>query len=146
MKHNENIWVLVGDLGYKMWDKVRDDYPNRWLNTGAAETALVDIAIGLAMEGKTPVVYTATPFLLYRPYESIRNYINHENISVKLVGGARDKDYHNEGFSHWSEDASYVLGAFDNIWQYWPQTEKEIPEMVKEMLLSPYPIFISLRR
>ena len=40
MKDNKNIWVLVGDMGYKMWDKVRDDYPDRWINTGAAETAL----------------------------------------------------------------------------------------------------------
>ena|SRR3990167_1506643 len=146
MKDNKNIWVLVGDMGYKMWDKVRDDYPDRWINTGAAETALVDIAIGLAISGKLPFVYTATPFLIYRPFESLRNYLDHENIPVRLVGGSRDRDYKNEGFSHWSEGTRHTLGIFMNITQYWPNTEDQIQEIVSEMLLNSEPSFISLRR
>jgi transketolase len=56
------------------------------------------------------VVYSITPFVLYRPFEWIRNYLDHEKIPVKLVGGGRDKDYGYLGFSHWAEedDASNV--------------------------------------
>jgi|GEM_PF-3770963 len=32
MDENLNIWVIAGDLGYKMWDKVRLRFPERFVN------------------------------------------------------------------------------------------------------------------
>jgi transketolase len=86
MKKNKNIVVLTGDLGYKIWDQIRQDFPDRFYNVGAAEQALIGISVGLALEGKIPVVFSITPFLLYRPFETIRNYVNHEKIPIILVG------------------------------------------------------------
>lgn len=146
MKKNQNIWLLTGDLGYKMWDKIRDDFPERFLNTGAAEQALIDIACGLAIEGKIPFVYSITSFLLYRGFEGIRTYINHEKLNVKLIGGGRDKDYSHDGISHWSEDAWVFLDHLENIKTYWPEDKKEIPSILDKMLKSNLPDFISLRR
>lgn len=145
MRSNPDVWVVVGDLGYKMWDQVRDNFPKRFINTGAAETSMMALAVGLALEGKIPFVYSATAFLLGRPFEVIRNYISHEKISVKLVGGGRDRDYLNEGYSHWAEDAPKLLKLFPQIKTLWPETKEEIPGMVAEMLKS-QPYFISLRR
>ena len=62
---------------------------------------MVGMGIGMAMEGKIPICYSMTPFVLYRPFELIRTYIDHENITVKLIGAGRDKDYDWLGFSHW---------------------------------------------
>src|SRR3990167_5329777 len=143
MKKNKDIYVIVGDLGYKMFDQIRDDFPDRFLNTGAAEVAMVDIAIGLALEGKIPFVYTATSFLLYRPFESIRNYIAKEKIPVKLVGSGRDRDYEQDGFMHWAEEARDVLKLFPNIYERWPESKEEIPEILEEMVNTPNPFFIS---
>ena len=146
MKDNPDIWVIVGDLGYKLWDEVRNDFPHRFINTGAAEVAMIDIAVGLALEGKIPFVYTATPFLLYRPFESIRNYLNHENIAVKLVGSGRDKDYLHDGWSHWAEEDGRVMALFPKIISYWPEEKKEIPTLVKEIVSNGRPCYINLRR
>ncbi|MDO8657799.1 MAG: hypothetical protein Q7K55_03600, partial [Candidatus Levybacteria bacterium] len=93
MAKNENIWIITGDLGYKLFDYIRRDFPERFINTGAAEQAMIGIAIGLALDGKIPFVYSITTFLLYRPFETIRNYINYEKIPVKLIGSGRNKDY-----------------------------------------------------
>lgn len=146
MKLNPKIWVLTGDLGYKMWDKIRDDFPDRFLNCGAAEQAMMDIACGLALCGEIPFVYSITTFLLYRPFETIRTYINHEKLNVKLIAGGRDKDYVHDGISHWSEDAKQILNTLPNIRQYWPETKEEIPSILDKMLKSNLPDFISLRR
>lgn len=124
MARNKNIWVVVGDFGYKMWDIIRDTYPKRYINTGASEQAMMGIAVGLALKGKIPIVYTATSFLLYRPFETIRNYIDHEQIPVKLVGSGRDKEYLLDGFSHWVQEERKVIKIFKNINSKWPQKKR----------------------
>lgn len=147
MQLNNNIWLLTGDLGYKLFDDIRDTYPDRFINCGAAETAMMDIAVGLALEGKIPFVYSITSFLLYRPFETLRTYINYENIPVKLVASGRNKDYEHDGISHWSEDASGLLTTMlPNIQTFWPQSKEEISVMLQNMLINEEPSFISLKR
>ena len=146
MAENNKIWVLVNDLGYKMWDKVKFDYHDRFLNVGAAEQALMGIAVGLALEGKIPIVYSITTFLLYRPFETIRNYINYEKIPVKLIGSGRTRDYAHDGISHWAEEDKDVMGIFNNIEAKWPKTFEEIPRLVDDMIKSEKPWYINLRR
>ena len=114
MKKDTNIVLITGDMGYGMFDKIRDGLPEQFINTGAAEMTMMGVAIGLALEGKIPVVYSITPFLLYRPFEAIRNYINHESIPVIMVGSGRGKDYDQAGFSHDASDHE-ILRQFKNI-------------------------------
>jgi len=146
MLKNKNIWVITGDLGYKMWDQVRNKFPERFLNVGAAEQSMLDIAVGLALEGKTPIVYSITTFLLYRPFETIRNYINREEIPVKLIGSGRDRDYIHDGFSHWAQEDRKVLKIFKNIQVHWPNSIEDIPGLINKMLSSKKPWYINLTR
>lgn len=146
MAKNDKIWVLTGDLGYKMWDQVRQDYPKRFLNIGAAEQAMMGIGLGLALEGKIPLVYSITTFLLYRPFETIRNYINYEKIPVKLIGSGRGKDYTHDGISHWAEEDKEVMNIFRNIEARWPEAIDEIPSLIEEMLNNNKPWYINLKR
>ena len=143
---NKNIWVITGDLGYKMWDQIKKKFPERFLNTGAAEQSMLDIAVGLSLEGKIPIVYSITTFLLYRPFETIRNYINHEKIPVKLIGSGRNKDYAHDGFSHWAQEDKKVLNIFKNIQAHWPKTTEEIPDLIDKMLSTKKPYYINLTR
>ena len=151
MIDNPKITVVTMDLGYGLFDKIRRDFPDRFYNVGAAEQVGMGICVGLALEGFIPIAYSITTFLLYRPFEVIRNYIDHEKIPVRLVGSGRDKDYAHDGFSHWSEDVSILFdkshgGPFGNIEDLWPNDKEEIPEMVKGMVEEDRPWFISLRR
>ena len=145
MEKNDKIYLLVGDLGYKMFDKIREDFPDRAINCGAAEQAMLDIATGLALEGKVPFVYTITPFLL-RGFETIRTYLDHECIAVHMVGSGRDKDYAHDGWSHDASDIKDLLTPFKNVKQYYPETKEEIPDLVKTIINSSNPTFLSLRR
>lgn len=150
-KQNPDIMLLTGDLGYGMWDQFRKELPQQFINCGASEQAMMGIAVGLALSGKIPFVYSITPFLLYRPLETIRTYINHEKINVKLIGSGRDTDYLHDGISHWSHDIYPLFDheqgpILDNIQTYWPDKNEEIPEIVNKMITSPQPAFLSLRR
>lgn len=146
MKENKDIVLITGDLGYKMFDSIRDEFPDRFFNVGASEQAMIGIAVGMAYEGKIPVVYSITNFLLYRPFEFIRNYIDKEKLHIILAGGGRDKDYEHDGFTHWSEDAKQVLKCFPNIKQLWPETNEEAAIALDQGLEEKVPLFISLKR
>ncbi len=146
MKVNRKIWVITGDLGYKMFDSIRADFPGRFINAGASEQAMVDIGIGLALKGEVPVIYSISTFLLYRPLESIRNYINHEKIPVKLIGSGRDKDYAHDGISHWALEDRQMMKIFNNIHSVWPNDSKQIPNLVEKMIESSKPWYLNLRR
>jgi transketolase len=107
---------------------------------------MIGLGIGLAENNKIPICYSITPFLLYRPFEFIRNYINHENIPVKLVGSGRDKDYSHDGISHWAEDDEQVLSSLPNIEIFKPISEKELIEQFKIFLYSDKPAYLNLKR
>lgn len=146
MHTNKQVYVLTGDLGYKMWDDVRVAFPDRFINVGAAEQSLVGIAVGLAISKKIPIVYSITSFLLYRPFETIRNYVNHESIPVKLIGGGRNKEYDSNGFSHWSEEDAQLMKILPNISAHWPDTNTAAQTIFTKMVSTPTPFYINLKR
>lgn len=146
MAKNKDIWCLTGDVGYGVLDSIRDDFPERYVNTGAAEQSLLDIGVGLAMSWKIPICYSITSFLLYRGFETIRNYINYEKIPVILVGRSRDKDYANCGFSHWAEEDKQVMEIFKNIKCYWPNTNEEASEAILKAIEMQEPSYINLKK
>lgn len=145
-QEDSSIYLVTADLGYKVWDQWRDTLPLQFLNTGASEQSALDICIGLAMAGKKPYFYSITPFLIFRPFESIRNYINHEKWNVKLIGSGRDNDYKHDGWSHNATDVRKFMDQFENIHQSYPETKEEIPSLVDVLVQSSDPWFISLKK
>ena len=144
MSCNSEIVILTGDLGYGLWDKIKIDYPDRFYNVMSSEQLMVGAAVGLAMENLIPIVYSITPFVLYRPFELLRNYLDHENIPVKLVGGGRDKDYGYLGFSHWAEEDIKILSTLPDIKLYKP--EKSSLSIYQDFLYNHKPSYLNLKR
>lgn len=143
---DENVYLLFIGLGYPRVDEFLKKYPNRAINTEASEQTALDIAVGLAYSGKTPFIYTITPFL-YRGFETIRTYINHENLNIKLIGAGRDDDYSkDDGYSHDAKDIKEILGTQKNIKQYYPKDPEELKKDLVFMLIHKGPCFISVRR
>ena len=146
MKKNEKIFVLTGDVGYKLWDQIRDEFQDRFINPGSAEQLMLGMAVGMALEGKIPIVYSITPFLLYRPFEIIRNYLNHESVPVKLVGGGRNKDYGVAGYTHWAEEDTAIMAVMSNVRLFYPQTETELKIEINDFLYNKKPCYLNLRK
>lgn len=146
MKLNPNIYLITGDLGYGLWDNIRDTYSERFYNVGSSEITMMGMAIGLAMDGKIPFVYSITPFALYRPFEMIRNYINHEKIPVKILGGGRNEDYGYLGFSHWASEDISIMSIFENITLFKPNTIEELEFAFNFSVNINLPTYINLKK
>lgn len=145
MTIDPDIVLITCDLGYGMWDQIQKDYPKQFINVGASEQAGLDIAVGMALSGKKVFVYTITPFF-YRAFETLRTYIDHEVIPIKLVGSGRNKDYSHDGYSHDATDVKKILSTLPNIIQLYPESKEDIPMLLTEMINNNQPYFISLKR
>ena len=144
MQENSKIFLITADLGYGILDKIREDFPARFLNIGSCEQLMIGVAVGLAHNGFVPVCYSISTFLLYRPFEMIRNYMDYEKTPIKLIGSGRDKDYAHDGISHWAEDDTRVVSVFDNITVY--KKDEMIDDEIRELLLNQSPVYINLSR
>ena len=135
MAADDRIVLLTADIGFGVLDSLRLRFPERVINIGSSES----------YAGKIVVCYTITPFLLYRPFEMLRNYVNYEKVPIKLVGCGRDKDYPHDGITHWAEDdETIVRAAFPNIGFHKP--EELTRECVKGVLYSASPEYLNVRR
>jgi transketolase len=146
MSVNPNIRVVTADLGFGILDHIRNAYPDRFYNVGAAEQLMIGVAIGMAEEGLTPVCYSMSSFLLYRPFEFLRNYVDYEKINIKLLGSGRDKDYSHDGISHWAHDDRKVLSALPNIVEYRPEDLAELERAFDRWINTTSPAYLNLMR
>jgi transketolase len=146
MSVNERIRVITADLGFGILDNIRNTYPDRFYNVGAAEQLMIGVGIGIAEEGLIPVCYSMSSFLLYRPFEFLRNYVNYEKVPVKLLGSGRDYDYSHDGVTHWANDDELVLSSLPNIDIHKPQDLSELNTQFKDWIDSTNPAYLNLRR
>jgi len=139
---NENIIIIVADIGYRVFDDFREKYPERFINMGICEQSIISVASGMALEGLQPWVYTITPFLIERPFEQIKLDIDHQNVNVNLVGYA---DYPNLGPTHKELNAKKTMELFNNIESFFPSDGDETEKMIFQAYEREGPSFISLK-
>ena len=140
---DEDVYLLVGDIGYAIFDEFRSKFPNRFLNLGVCEQSLISLSSGMALEGLKPYVFTITPFLIERPFEQIKLDINQQNVNVKLVGYA---DYPTQGPTHAELDGEKLMSLFKNIKSYFPKNSEETRKFLEESYKHEKPTFISLKK
>ena len=139
---DKKIFLLVGDIGYGIFDDFRKNHPKRFINLGICEQSLIGFASGLSLEGYKPWVYTITPFLIERPFEQIKLDIDQQKANVKLVGFA---DYPTLGPTHSELNAKKMMKLFKNINSFFPKNSKETEKFVLKSYKIEGPTFISLK-
>jgi transketolase len=139
---DEKIVLLVGDIGYRVFDEFRERHSDRFFNLGICEQSLIGVSAGLALEGLRPWVYTITPFLIERPFEQIKLDIDQQQANVKLIGFA---DYPSLGPTHSELNGKKLMGLFQNITSFFPTDGDETDAAVKKAYQIEGPAFISLK-
>lgn len=134
-KKDENLILMVGDIGFNVFDKFIESYPNKFINAGVAETNMIGSAAGLAMQSFKPVVYTIIPFLLMRTFEHIRNDLCMHNLQVTLVGVGGGLSYDTLGPTHHSIEDIAIMRSLPNMQVLTPADPNEV-EWIFPMALN----------
>ena len=139
---DEKIYVIVGDIGYRVFDEFREKHPDRFINMGICEQSMIGVSAGMALEGLKPWVYTITPFLIERPFEQVKLDIDQQNVNVKLVGFS---DYPTLGPTHTELNGKKLMHLFNNITSYFPEDGEETQKVTYQAYEKNGPVFISLK-
>ena len=139
---DDKIYVIVADIGYRVFDDFRARHPKRFINMGICEQSIIGVSAGMALEGLKPWVYTITPFLIERPFEQVKLDIDQQNVNVKLVGYA---DYPTLGPTHAELNAEKLMGLFTNITSFFPKDGEETEKMIHQAYQKNGPAFMSLK-
>ena len=146
MKSDENTFLLTGDLGFSVFERIRDSFTKQYINMGVAEQNMVGVAAGMALTGRQVFVYSIIPFLVYRPFEQVRNDICYQNIPVRLVGVGAGLSYSDAGFTHHAIEDYGILRALPNLTILSPADSFEVTELMKQIPQMKGPSYMRLRR
>src|SRR3990167_11285993 len=113
-----DIYLVLFDLGYMVFDKHRERFPDKVINVGASEQAGMGVEVGLAMSEKKVLTYTISSFYL-RCAETIALYVAGEGTPVRMIGSGRDGDYAHDGPSHHGRNAQNFISSL-GITSYYP--------------------------
>ena len=139
---DDKVCVIVGDIGYRIFDEFKAHHPDRFINIGICEQSMIGISAGMAIEGLKPWVYTITPFLIERPFEQVKLDIDQQNVNVKLVGFS---DYPTLGPTHSELSGINLMKLFKNIKSFFPKNGDETESAIYQAYQLNGPSFISLK-
>ena len=145
-KKNKDIMLLTNDLGFSVFEKYIEELPKQYLNMGVAEQNMTGVAAGMAMEGKTPFVYSIVPFVTMRNFEQIRNDICYQNLNVKIIGVGAGFSYGPYGHTHHGLEDIGILRTLANLTIICPGDPIEAELAVKKAIKINGPVYIRLGR
>lgn len=143
-KKNKNVILLTGDLGFKYFDDFKKNFPKQFINVGIAENNMINIAVGLALNGKEVYVYSILPFLVFKSLEQIRNNIANLDLNIKLIGGGGGFSYNTLGISHNTSEDINILRSIPNLHVLNPSFDLEAEKLIDYMFNLKKPSFIRL--
>lgn len=143
-RDDARLMLLSGDIGNRMFDKFKDDQPDRFYNCGVAEANMVSVAAGLAMTGFRPWVYTIASFLTYRPWEQIRVDVGYHELPVVFVGTGAGLSYASNGPTHHSLEDLALFRSLGGFRIAAPGDAHEVTACVRELQRTPGPAYLRL--
>lgn len=143
-KKNENIFLIVGDIGYSVVEPFANKFPNRFINAGVSEQNMTSLAAGMASEGCHVFTYSIANFPTFRCAEQIRNDIDYHRLSVTVVAVGGGLSYGSLGYSHHAVQDYSLIRSMPNMLIASPSDPKEVRSCLRHLISHPQPSYLRL--
>ena len=144
VEKKNNVVLLSGDIGNRMFDELKKSRPKQFVNCGIAEANMMSMASGMALSGMRPVIYTITPFTTLRCLEQIRIGVAYHQAPVVIVGTGSGLSYAELGPTHHSLEDMAVMRSIPNINVLAPIDKIELVCQLREAIEAPIPSYIRI--
>ncbi len=116
---DERICTLHADISKSICiTEFEADHPerlNRVFSVGIAEQNMMQVAAGLALNGKIPITGTYGVFASGRPWDQIRTTICYGNLNVKIAGAHGGISVGPDGATHQSLEEISIMAILPNM-------------------------------
>lgn len=115
-KVDPRLAIVVADISPAgSIGKFREDFPDRFINTGVAEQVMIGLCAGMALRGMRPFAYTIATFALYRAFEFVRCDLAYQDLPVTVVGIGGGVAYSTLGATHHAMEDVAVAATIPNM-------------------------------
>lgn len=141
-KANPNVVALCADLSESTRTKMfKDAFPDRFIQMGVTEQALVAIAAGMALAGKVPWVASYAMFCPGRAWEQVRTNMALNDANVKIAGAHAGVSVGPDGATHQAIEDIAIMRCIPRVTVIAPcdviETRKAV-EAVSKMIGPAY--------
>lgn len=148
MATDERIFFISADFGSPVLDRIREQFPKRFVNVGIAEQNLINISAGLALEGYKVFAYAIAPFITMRCYEQIRVNLallsTVREMNVNLIGVGAGYSYVVSGPTHQCYEDLSIMRAMPNVTIYSPADHITASALLEPCLAHHGPKYLRL--
>ena len=141
MARDGDIFFITADFGSPVLDKIRNDYPDRFINVGIAEQNLINVTAGLALEGFKVFAYAIAPFITMRCYEQLRVNLallsEVRPMNVTLIGVGAGYSYVVSGPTHQCYEDLTLMRALPNVRIFSPPDHVATAALFEACLVRP---------
>lgn len=144
-RQRDDFYVMSADLCQSSGlFKFREEFPDRFINSGIAEQNLIGVAAGLAKDGTCIFASSFSPFVTMRACEQVRMNMGYMQLNVKTVGLGSGLIMAQLGNSHYGIEDGSVMRAIPGITVVNPADGVEIMKTVEALCDYPHPAYLRL--
>jgi transketolase len=144
---NPDVVALTADVNTSDYSYLfAEAFPDRYVNVGIAEMALVDVAVGLANAGRIPFCNTFAVFLASRAFEAVLTHLAYGGANVKLMAGYSGLSPQMEGPTHHAITDIAVMRALPGMTVVSPADAVAMRRLLPQVCDWPGPVFYRFSR
>ena len=134
---DSDIYFISADFGAPALDRFRDELPNQFIHSGISEQHMIDMAAGIALEGKKVYVYAMAPFISLRCLEQIKCSIALMNQPVTVLVVGVGLGYADAGPTHYTTEDIACLRTMIGAEIYSPCDDQSTREIARLTYTQP---------
>ena len=115
-KADSRVVALTADLkGSLKMDAFANDFPERFIQCGIAESNMIGVAAGLAIAGKIPFAGSFAEFVTGRVYDQIRQEVAYGRTNVKIAASHAGITLGEDGATHQTMEDIALMRALPGM-------------------------------
>ncbi|OLR94712.1 transketolase [Actinokineospora bangkokensis] len=144
IEQDERVALVIAAISADRFTSALARHPDRVVDVGIREQAMVGVAAGLALTGHRAVVHTYVPFLIERPYEQVKLDFGHQGVHPVLVSIGASYDEPSTGRTHQAPADVALVDALPGYTIHVPGHAAEVEPLLRAALASDEPVYLRL--
>jgi transketolase len=138
---DERLALVLAEISRDLFKDVLLRFPERAVNVGIMEQAMISVAAGLALEGFIPVAHSITPFLVERPFEQLKDDFCYQRLGGNFISTGGSYDYSTEGMTHHGPGDVQILRSLPGMQIVVPGNASEFDRLFRAAYANGAPTY-----